>query len=233
MTVALADNWRKIRLREAGRRGYFYLTPGNYALYRQFRAHAVKHLRGLILDAGAGYGPWKPALEQRGRVIGVDLAARGCAGATADLKKLPFRDGTFDAAFCSQVLEHERDPAALLAELDRVVKAGGALVLTAPHLSRLHDAPRDYYRFTAEGLRALAEGAGFYAEDVTPCGGLFSFIAHNANVVALAILLPVPLVGRLAVALAKLTSPWWPALDRLLDPKGLFALNWMLVGRKR
>jgi SAM-dependent methyltransferase len=231
--VGLAANWRKLRLREAGRRGYFYLTPGNYALYRQFRAHAAERLRGLILDAGAGYGPWRPVLERYGRVIGVDLSAHGYAGATADLKKLPFRDGAFDAAFCSQVLEHERDPAALLAELGRVVKAGGTLVLTAPHLSRLHDAPRDYYRFTAEGLRFLAEGAGFDAEDVTPCGGPLAFLGHNANALALALATPVPLVGQLAVALAKLTSPLWPALDRLLDPKGLFALNWMLVGRKK
>ena len=58
-------------------------------------------------------------------------------------------------------------------------------------------------------------------------------MGHNANVVALALLAPIPLVGRLAVALAKLTSPWWPALDRLLDPQGVLALNWMLVGRKK
>jgi len=231
--VGLAANWRKLRLREAGRRDYFYLTPGNYALYRQFRAHAAAHLHGLILDAGTGYGPWRPVLAEQGRVIGIDLSEHGNADATADLKKMPFRDGAFDAAFCSQVLEHERDPAALLAELGRVVKAGGALVLTAPHLSRLHDAPHDYYRFTAEGLRFLAEGAGFAAEDVKPCGGPLSFLGHNVNVLALALVTPVPIVGRFAVALAKLTSPWWPALDRLLDPQGVLALNWMLVGRKK
>lgn len=228
-----AANWRKLRLREAGRRGYFYLTPGNYALYRQFRAHAARRLHGLILDAGAGYGTWRPILEKCGHVVGVDISRQGDADATADLKKLPFRDDTFDAVFCSQVLEHEPEPAALLAELRRVVKRDGTLVLTAPHLSRLHDAPGDYYRFTAEGLRFLAEGAGFAAEDVTPCGGLLSFLGHNLNVLTLALVTPVPLVGRLTVALAKLTSPLGPALDRLLDAKGVFALNWMLVGRKR
>ncbi len=231
--MGLAANWRKLRLREAGRRGYFYLTPGNYALYRQFRAHGAGRLRGLILDAGAGYGTWRPALDKCGHVVAVDISRQGDADAAADLKKLPFRDDTFDAAFCSQVIEHEREPTALLAELGRVVKRDGTLVLTAPHLSRLHDAPGDYYRFTAEGLRFLAEGAGFVAEDVTPCGGPLSFLGHNLNVLALALVTPVPLVGQLAVALAKLTSPWWPALDRLLDAKGLFALNWMLVGRKR
>ena len=230
--MALADNWRKLRLRETGRPGYFYLTPGNYALYREVRARAAAYLHGLILDAGAGYGPWRPVLEQRGRVVAVDLAEHARPDATADLKTLPFRDGAFDAVFCSQVLEHERDPAALLAELSRVVKAGGALVLTAPHLSRFHDAPHDYYRFTGEGLRFLAERAGFAVEEAVPCGGLFSFFGHNINVVALALLYPVPLVGRLAAALAKPTSPCWAALDRLLDRRGVLALNWMLAGRK-
>ncbi len=233
MTVDLGANWRRVRLREAGRRGYFYLTPGNYALYREFRGRAADLLQGRVLDAGAGYGVWRPLLEKGGRVVAVDLCAQAGLDAAADLKKLPFRDDAFDAAFCSQVLEHDAAPPALLAELHRVLKAGGALVLTAPHLSRLHDAPEDFHRFTAQGLKLLAERAGFVTEDAAPCGGLFSFLGHNANVFALAATARVPLLGRLAVAAAKLTSPLWPALDRVLDPQGWFALNWMLVARKK
>ncbi len=229
----LAANWRRVRLREAGRRGYFYLTPGNYALYSEFRRRAAGLLQGRILDAGAGCGVWRPLLEKRGRVVAVDLSTHGDPNAAADLKELPFRDGTFDAAFCSQVLEHDAAPAALLGELHRVLKGGGTLVLTAPHLSRLHDAPDDFHRFTGQGLRLLAEGAGFLTEDAAPCGGLLSFLGHNANVFALAATARVPLIWRLAVGAAKLTSPLWPALDRLLDPQGWFALNWMLVARKR
>jgi hypothetical protein len=56
----------------------------------------------------------------------------------------------------------------VLAELHRVSKAGGTLVLTAPHLSRLHGAPGDYSRLTAYGLRLLAEKAGFVAEEAVP-----------------------------------------------------------------
>jgi SAM-dependent methyltransferase len=209
------------------------LTPGNYALYRRFRAHATGALRGRILDAGAGYGAWTPILKEHGDVVAVDLSSQGRPDVAADLKNLPYADNTFDAAFCSQVLEHEREPAALLAELYRVIKVGGALILTAPHLSRLHDAPQDYFRFTAPGLRFLAEEAGFATEEVRPCGGLLSFLGHNLNVLGLALTARVPVFGRVAVAAAKLASPLWPALDRLLDRKGLFALNWMLLARKR
>lgn len=230
--MGLATNWRKLRARETGRRFYFYVTPGHYALYRQFRAYAAPLVAGRILDAGSGYGAWEPVLRELGTVTTVDLSAEGRPDVVANLKALPYRDAAFDVVFCSQVLEHERRPAALLAELHRVLKAGGALVLTAPHLSRLHDAPRDYYRFTAYGLRSLAEGAGFAVERLLPAGGLLSFLGHNANVLWLALLAPVPLAGRMAAAVAALTSPLWAALDRVLDAKGLFALNWLLVGRK-
>jgi SAM-dependent methyltransferase len=230
--VSLATNWRKLRARETGRRGYFYLTPGHYALYRRFNVHAAPLVKGKILDAGSGLGAWEPVLSARGRVTSVDLSAEGRPGAVADLKTLPFREAAFDAVFCSQVIEHERRPADVLRELRRVLKAGGTLVLTAPHLSRVHDAPHDYFRYTAHGLRALAGEAAFDVEKLVPAGGLLSFLGHNANVFWLALLAPVPLAGRLAVALARLTSPLWAALDRALDAKGLFALNWLLVGRK-
>lgn len=227
-----AANWRKLRARETGRRRYFYLTPGLYSLYRAVRANATPFLSGKILDAGSGKGAWEPVLNELGTATAVDLAAEGRPDAAADLKALPFRDGAFDAVFCSQVLEHERRPAALMAELRRVLRDGGALVLTAPHLSRLHDAPHDYYRFTSYGLRALAEDAGFAVEKVAPAGGLLSFLGHNANVFWLALVAPIPFVRQLAIAVAGLTSPLWAALDRVLDARGLFALNWLLVGRK-
>jgi len=230
--MGLAANWRNLRARESGRAFYFYLTPGLYAVYREVRAHAAPLLAGRILDAGSGHGAWAYVLRERGTVMTVDLAATGRPDAVANLKTLPFSDAAFDAVFCSQVLEHEREPAAALAEFRRVLKGDGTLVLTAPHLSRLHDAPHDYYRFTAYGLRALAEDAAFAVEKVVPAGGLLSFLGHNVNSIWLALVAPIPLIGRLAVAVAALTSPLWAWLDRVLDRRGVFALNWVLVGRK-
>jgi 2-polyprenyl-3-methyl-5-hydroxy-6-metoxy-1,4-benzoquinol methylase len=43
---------------------------------------------------------------------------------------LPFADGEFDAAICWDVVEHVRDPDALLGELARVVRPGGRVLLT-------------------------------------------------------------------------------------------------------
>ena len=230
----LAANWRKARLRAMGSAAYFKLTPALYSLYRAFLAHAAPRVHGRVLDAGSGYGAWTGALRRAGAstVVAVDREAEGGSGVVADLKRLPFRDAAFDTIFCAQVLEHDAEPAALLAELGRVLKPGGYFILSAPHLSRIHDAPHDYFRYTEYGLRALAGRAGLAVEGVIPCGGAFSFIIHNVNTLKLAAMEPLPLARALTAAWAKLTTPAWAALDRAFDRRGLFPLNYLMIGRK-
>jgi SAM-dependent methyltransferase len=99
-----------------------------------------------ILDVGCGPGFYVAEILERvgdgGRVAGVDsspamlaLAARRVAahenvelregGATA----LPFPDASFDAALSVQVLEYVDDVSAAIAELHRVIRPGGRLVV--------------------------------------------------------------------------------------------------------
>jgi len=230
----LASNWRKIRTRAAGGRGYFYLTAALYALLRTYEREGAPYIRGRVLDAGGGFGAWRPVLAGRAaRVTNVDLAAAGRPDAVADLKRLPFPPASFDAVFCSQVLEHEREPAALLAELHRVLAPGGHLVLTAPHLSRVHDAPHDYFRFTSYGLRYLLEEAGFAVEREATAGGPLCFFFHNAFVLWYAAWGWFPPAAWGARLKSRFTSPVWAWLDRVLDRRGYFAMNWLVVARKR
>jgi len=48
---------------------------------------------------------------------------------SADVTRLPFADGTFDAAVCGWVLEHFPDPRPALRELARVMTPGGKMLL--------------------------------------------------------------------------------------------------------
>lgn len=52
-----------------------------------------------------------------------------------DLSKppLPFADAEFDFIYCSEVLEHLREPGALIAEIGRIAKPGGHLLVTTPN----------------------------------------------------------------------------------------------------
>jgi SAM-dependent methyltransferase len=232
--VSLATNWDRVRGRHLGRPAYFRLTPALYTLYRAFEREGAPHVRGAVLDAGAGSGAWTPVLARVGaeRIVAVDRGAAPGLDAIADLKHLPYGDASFETVFCSQVLEHDAAPAALLTELRRVLKPGGVLLISVPHLSRIHDAPHDYFRFTTYGLRELLTAAGFDVETIVPAGGLLVFLKHNLNVVLLAAFESLPVVRTFAAAFARLTTPLWAALDRALDPGILFPMNYLARARK-
>lgn len=232
--MTLAANWDRIRKRMRGRPAYFRLTPALYALRRVFNREGAPYIKGAVLDAGAGFGAWTPVLAHAGAetVTAVDRGAAPGLDAVADLKHLPYGDGAFEVVFCSQVLEHDPAPAALLAELRRVLKPGGVLLISVPHLSRIHDAPHDYFRFTAYGLRELLTAAGFDVETITPAGGFLVFLKHNLNVALLAVFESLPVIKILAAACACLTTPVWAALDLVLDPGGIFPMNYFARARK-
>jgi SAM-dependent methyltransferase len=99
-----------------------------------------------ILDAGCGAGPLFAALRERGAVVtGVDASAgmlelaRRRLGTDADLRvvdlagPLPFPDDTFDDVIASLVLHYLEDWGPTLAEIRRVLKPGGRLLVSVDH----------------------------------------------------------------------------------------------------
>ncbi|MFI7442829.1 class I SAM-dependent methyltransferase [Nonomuraea indica] len=99
-----------------------------------------------ILDAGCGSGPLFSALRDRGAIVtGIDMSAgmlelaRQRLGADADLRvadlagPLPFPDGSFDDVVASLVLHYLEDWGPTLAELRRVLRPGGRLLVSVDH----------------------------------------------------------------------------------------------------
>jgi ubiquinone/menaquinone biosynthesis C-methylase UbiE len=124
---------------ESGMFNAYYERPAMIEL-----AGDVDGLR--VLDAGCGSGPLAAALREKGAVVtGFDGSpvmielARKRLGEDADLhvadlgKPLPFADGAFDVVIVSLVLHYLRDWAEPLAELRRVLKPGGRLLLSVYH----------------------------------------------------------------------------------------------------
>ncbi|HEY8153465.1 MAG TPA: class I SAM-dependent methyltransferase [Myxococcota bacterium] len=98
-----------------------------------------------VLDCGCGAGEYVRALLARGAdAYGVEFDEAKLAGAAArgadlaerlsvgDLEALAFPDASFDAALLNEVLEHVPDDAAALAEVARVLRPGGRLILLSP-----------------------------------------------------------------------------------------------------
>ena len=99
-----------------------------------------------ILDAGCGSGPLFAALRDRGAIVtGFDAStgmleqARRRLGDGAALQvaalgsPLPFPDGAFDDVIASLVLHYLEDWGPALAELRRVLKPGGRLIVSVDH----------------------------------------------------------------------------------------------------
>jgi SAM-dependent methyltransferase len=74
----------------------------------------------------------------------------------ADVKKLPFKDGSFDKIICSEVLEHIPEDKSAVEELVRVLSKDGAIGISVPHYfaeSTCWKLSRDYYGFPGGHIR--------------------------------------------------------------------------------
>jgi SAM-dependent methyltransferase len=133
-----------------------------------------------VLDLGYAHAspPYLVALTDAvpEQVTGVDLVEAEVPGirpVVADVRSLPFEDGSFDVAFCISTLEHvgadntrygaaeagDGDMTTALAELLRILGDGGRLLLTVP-CGPEHDFGW-YVRLPAERWRRLFEDSGF------------------------------------------------------------------------
>jgi ubiquinone/menaquinone biosynthesis C-methylase UbiE len=147
-----------------------------------------------FLDAGCGDGRYLRALDAGlpEQITGTDISERiletahaavpRAALVRANLESLPFADESFDLVLCSQVIEHVPDARAGVAELARVLRRGGVLVISTDNernlVSRVLNSPRTgavrllglhgargmiespATPYTRESFRALIEAAG-------------------------------------------------------------------------
>jgi ubiquinone/menaquinone biosynthesis C-methylase UbiE len=92
-----------------------------------------------VLDAGCGEGVLVEEFHSRIPIVGVDPHYSSARVTTGSLSALPFGAASFDRALCLDVLEHLTFPEQplALAELFRVVRPGGELLVTVPNLAHL------------------------------------------------------------------------------------------------
>lgn len=123
----------------------------------------VGSLAPTVLDVGTARSAraWIPVERVTldcGAARGVDLVAD-----IEDLSGIPA--GAFGSVICTEVLEHVVAPDRALAELRRVTRPGGTLLLSVPWLYPFHPCPLDLRRFTLQGLVHVIEGAGWTVDE--------------------------------------------------------------------
>ena len=119
----------------------------------EFLRRELRSTTGTVLDLGAGLRPFAEVLP--GRTVALDHRARPTIDLVGDAQRLPFADATFDAIACTEVFEHLLEPTAAAAEMIRVLRPGGRLVLTTRFCFPLHERPSDFWRFTPYTLTRL------------------------------------------------------------------------------
>jgi ubiquinone/menaquinone biosynthesis C-methylase UbiE len=171
-------------------------TYGRHArrLHGEVMAAVERLAFGAVLDVGCGTGTTLEAIVSAHPEVlawGIDLSpemiavARKRLGETvqlqvADAEHLPLPDATVDLVVCVDSLHHYPQPKAALAEMHRVTRPGGGLVIgewrVAAPLRQLMNRllPRmpegDVRIYTGRELTDLAEAAGYDMERCTPAG---------------------------------------------------------------
>jgi len=166
-----------------------YRAEQTHFWFRGFRRYARAHLaralagqsRPRLLDCGCGTGTNLEMLRSFGDAVGFDLTwigvefahQHGHRVAQASIGEIPFRDATFDLVTSFDVFQCLPEPveARAIAEMARVLRPGGHLLLHVAALEMLHGRhsvlSEEVRRYTPARLRAVVEGAGFRVERLT------------------------------------------------------------------
>lgn len=144
--------------------------------------------RGFVLDIGCATKWPVKLLPSSSYYIGIDFLYtaenwyKTRPDVYGDAQKLPIANSSIDSVLLLDVLEHLQNHDQALNEIFRVLKTSGALILQVPYLYPIHDAPRDYRRWSKFGLKELASRHGFVIEKESFSGNLLESSAVISNI---------------------------------------------------
>ncbi len=113
-------------------------------------------------DIGAPLGRWNLYIGGGGcfvdGYVNLDLFQLPGVNVVADAALLPFAADLFGRVECDAVLEHVASPETVMREIARVLSPGGYAHIVTPFCHPFHEYPRDFRRFTPDGLEQMAGG---------------------------------------------------------------------------
>ncbi|MEM3401730.1 MAG: class I SAM-dependent methyltransferase [Candidatus Hadarchaeales archaeon] len=151
---------------------------------------------GKVLDVGCGWGEILEKLRKRGwETYGIEInrdAAKHAQGFgriyTCELTEAKFPKDFFDAVILRHVLEHVYHPLEILAEIHRILKTGGILVIEVPEIDSVEarifksffpiwNPPRHLYHFSRSTLEAFLKKSGFMIVEISHSPSPIGFLS--------------------------------------------------------
>jgi len=133
-------------------------------------------MAGRVLDFGRGSKPYQFLFTRARDYIGLDIENEGHSHAKEQIdyyydgSRIPFGNESFDACFCSEVLEHVTDLRMTLTEIHRVLKKGAPMLVSVPFAWGEHETPNDFRRLSQYGVLSALRQAGFSVSELTISG---------------------------------------------------------------
>jgi SAM-dependent methyltransferase len=166
--------------REGRERLYPSLTNPSWLVLRRRREIFRKWLARVdgrdldVLDVGGRIQPYRPLLQGRlHRYLAIDARQTPLVNIVARGEQMPLASGQFDLVICTQVLEYVPEPGTVIAEIHRVLKPGGCLLLSVPAVYPC-DSDHDTWRFLPAALCKLLVAFG-NSEIVSEGGSVVGF----------------------------------------------------------
>jgi ubiquinone/menaquinone biosynthesis C-methylase UbiE len=141
------------------------------------------NMPGIVLDVGCAKGDFHKLIYREG-VYGLDIVDE-CSIKNnffvGDAQKMPFKDNFFDTVIAGELIEHLEHPEKFLSETNRVLKDGGAVILSTPNRKSLYNRLTNRYKhewhknlFSEAELKELVKKNGFKIEE-------FSIIPYDES----------------------------------------------------
>jgi SAM-dependent methyltransferase len=137
------------------------ITNPNYLVLRRRARILGKWMEGIpgqqlvVLDIGGRYQPYRPLLEHRiHRHFALDVMGTPLVDVIGSGEQLPFKAETFDVVIATQVFEFFPEPRLAAAEIHRILKPGGSLLMSVSAIC-----PRavegEYWHYMPDGLKFI------------------------------------------------------------------------------
>jgi len=155
----------------------------HHAMIRRYKRISQRiNKPGSLLDVGCATGTFITVVQEQGwKVTGIEFNAETASYArntfnlnvhSGTLEDIKLPNNSFDVVTFWDVFEHVQDPKATLAEVVRILKPNGLLVIALPNPNSLEarifgaywagwDRPRHLYLFPPQLLKQYLKDAGF------------------------------------------------------------------------